>query len=95
MANTNPSPKARFQRIGKAIETHRALIERDDLERGIDYALLEYQRMLANMDQSANSAAACHFRMLGALEFLTVFRNLGETAQLPTIVQTPSLNHKA
>ena len=95
MANTNPTPKARFQSINQNIVAHRALIERPDFERACDVSLLEYQRKLSELDSSLNNAAACHFRILGAQEFLATLRGLAETPAAPKVVATPTLDHRA
>lgn len=92
MANANPTPKQRLQAEKKLIEAHRALLDRPELELGIDYAILEYQRILTETAQeNFNIAAANHFRMAGAMEFLRIFRGLGEMTSAPTIVDRDNL----
>lgn len=88
--NTNPTPKQRFQADKKAVENHRSLMQRDDLQRSIDFALLEYQHQVALRTNEQMSGSG-HFRMLGALEFIGQMKNLAETYQAPTIVDRDNL----
>lgn len=77
----------------KRISRHRDLMQSDDLQTSIDFALLEYQRQLATRVQES-MAGAGHLRMLGALEFLQTLKTLGE-ATVPSEVVTPKdLNHR-
>jgi hypothetical protein len=91
MAITNPTPKARFQSRKNNIEAHRRLIEQDAFDSGVDFALMEYQRTLAQQSANFNDAAANHFKITGALEFLQTLRNLAEMATRPTIVDKDNL----
>lgn len=90
----NPRPKTEFQLTPQYVQTHRALIERDDLRRGLKFALLEYQTTLCELQGDANMAAAKHFRLLGANEFINTFLLLGEMPK-PVIVEKPTnLDHR-
>jgi hypothetical protein len=93
----NPSPKTRFQENKNFVEQHRKLIERSDLQVSLDYAMLEYQKQLvATGSLGGNEAAASHFRMLGAHEFVQVFKLLAEQVQQPVPLKTvDNLNHRA
>ena len=64
------------------------------LERALDYALLEYQKVVA-MKTNEQLAATGHFRILGALEFIQTMKDLAESQVEPPKVITPSLNHRA
>jgi hypothetical protein len=75
------------------VETHRALIQRDDLQRGLDYALLEYDRILIEQRNDANTAAAGFFKIMGAHEFIQCLKTLAESPRLPTIVPDGNLRH--
>lgn len=91
---TNPSPKARFMGSKANVEAHRSLMQRDDLQHSIDFALLEYQRRVA-MITNEQLAATGHFRILGALEFIQTMKDLAESTPEPTKIIPPSLNHRA
>ncbi len=93
---TNPTPKARFQESGQNVSNHRDLIGSREFERATDFALLEYQRQLSMQDISnLNTAAAAHIKMLGAMEFLQVLRNLSEAPTVPRMAPlTDNLDHK-
>ncbi len=95
MTALNPSPKARFQADKKLIEQHNRLIERSDLQTSIDYALLEYQAQLTGIAAGGNEAAAAHFRLMGAHEFINIFKRLSEQHQEPIIQTLDNLNHRA
>lgn len=82
--NVNPTPKQKFQNIGSTITAHRDLMQNVDLNRSIDVALLEMQRRQGSVTSlDVASAATNHFKIQGALEFISILRNLGETAELP------------
>lgn len=89
----NPSPKARFMLTKAYVETHRNLIFRDDLQRGLDYALLEYQRVLCEQRSDMSGAAANHFKLMGAQELIHVLKTLAETPRMPTVVPEGNLKH--
>ena len=94
MAITNPTPKARFQQSKNAVEAHRRLIEQQAFDIGADFALMEYQRILSQSSTTFNDAAANHFKVTGAQEFLQTFRNLGEMPTRTTVVDKDNLQHK-
>lgn len=82
--NVNPTPKQKFQSVTIQVSAHRELMQNGDLNRSIDIALLEMQRrqgQVASLDVA--SAATNHFKVQGALDFVSILRNLGETAELP------------
>lgn len=91
--NVNPSPKTRFQSIKKNISDHRDMIASQTFQTSSDHALMEYAGILAKLP--LGEAAASHFKMMGAQEFLQTFRNMGEmpTPVSPRIVD--NLNHEA
>lgn len=76
----NPSPKLRFLQDEANAKAHHALIERDDLQRSLDAALMQYQLMLVFDAKDANAAAAAHFKIAGVHEFLHQFKYLAEQA---------------
>jgi hypothetical protein len=86
------SPRARFQQDAKVSGAFRDLIARTESERAIDYALLEFQRVLSEGTGSFNDAAANHFKICGAQEFVHVLKNLGEpTPPLTVVPKTANL----
>ena len=86
MPNYNPSPKAQFQAEKEIVSSHHRLIENHQFETSIHYALLHYQSLLAKGAGTFNDAAANHFKMTGALEFVQELRLLAEPQQKPTPV---------
>lgn len=93
--NVNPSPKARFQQASDNISKHRALISTHEFQRACDYALLDYQSTLAKQMTTANDAAANHFKITGALEFIQAMRTLGETIVHSEKKDQGNLDHRA
>jgi hypothetical protein len=91
MAITNPTPKARFQQSKINLQQHRQMIEQDAFDRACDFALMEYQRILSQQSTTFNDAAANHFKVTGAMEFLQQFRNLAEMSSQPKIVDRDNL----
>jgi hypothetical protein len=93
--NLNPTPKQDFLKSDLKVKQHMALIERDDLDTSLNAALLQYQLMLCSGSKDANEAAARHFKMAGALEFLNVFKYLGLREVQSESKIIGQLNHKA
>lgn len=93
--NLNPSPKLRFLSVESNTKSHYALIERDDLQRSLDYALAQYQLLLSLEAKDANAAAAAHFKITGALEFLHQFKYLGEMATPQKVTPAAKLDFNA
>lgn len=78
--NFNPSPKSVLQNDPNLVKIHRALVEREDLHKSINVALLQISREICELAPTdMGSCAAAHLRMLGAQEFVKVFLNLAET----------------
>lgn len=88
---TNPTPRQRFQQSAKTVSAHRELMQRPDLEAGMDFALMEYQRQLAQSVTTFNDAAANHFKITGALEYIQTLRNLAEPSALPSLPKQDNL----
>lgn len=75
----NPSPKSRFQENPQNVTKHRELMELPQVQRSLDAAMLQYQAALCNaMPSDINGAAAVGLRILGAQEFLAIFRLISE-----------------
>lgn len=94
MPNTNPSPKLRFLNDKVAVHAHREIMQSPSLQHSVDMALLEYQGIL-QLRTPPEAPAVGHLKMVGALEFLSVLKNLGEaTAPVPVVVDRDNLQHK-
>ena len=91
----NPSPKQRFLWNKKFLEDHRRIVFSDEIQRSLDYALLQYNSQLCEQNADANGAAANHFKMRGAMEFVHVLKNLSESPKPPTVYRDGNLNHEA
>lgn len=87
---TNPTPKQSFQESSDNISKHREMIVSRSFERGIQYALSEYQLFLSRANP--NEAMLSHFKHVGAQEFIAVLRNLAEKPQPIVVVPKPSDN---
>lgn len=79
---TNKTPKVRFMETAANIHKHRALVDSEDFQRGVDFALLQYQLDLANQISDGNSAVGVGLRIKGAQEFLFTLRNLSEMPKI-------------
>lgn len=95
--NVNPPPRQRFQETKTNISAHREMIQTPEFQRACDFALLQYQGQLAQQPLEANAmntAAVSHCKVIGALEFLDVFRKLAESPMMaPRIVDDGNLTH--
>ena len=84
--------KARFMSSPDNISKHRALVDSREFQRGVDFALLEYQDQLMDGVGDGNTAATVGFKLRGVHEFLRVFRLLSEpTRQLTTLAASDNL----
>lgn len=72
----NPPPKVRFQKQNGWIKAHQSLVDSDEFDRAVTFALLQYQRELAAAP--LNEAGACHMKMVGVQEFLRTLIYLSE-----------------
>ena len=90
----NPSPKARFISSKENITAHRALMDLNETQRALDYGLLEYMRVLCEQNADANGAAASHFKLRGAVEFVHLLKNLSETPGRLPPPPPDNLNHR-
>lgn len=94
---TNPSPKSRFQESNQNIATHRELVSSNPLQRALDFAMLHYQQNLYNMHDHTNPELSrlIGTKLVGAMEFIHVLRNLAETPTMPSPRADHNLNPKA
>lgn len=82
---TNPTPKQRFMESADNISRHRSMIDSREFQRGLDFALLEYQHQCMRLVNEPNSAASMGLRLRGVYEFLDVFRLLGENVKITAV----------
>jgi hypothetical protein len=79
----NPTPKERFQQVGTFMKRHHDLVDNEMFNTSTDFAMLQYQAQVGRQITDANSAMLAGLKLQGALEFLGVLKNLGETTVLP------------
>lgn len=89
--NTDPTPKTRFLALPDAVKHHRAMMEDRAFERGIDFALLQYQVELAGKCTDANAAMRTGLCLLGAQEFVHILKTLSETSKLSQVARNDNL----
>lgn len=94
MATKNPTPKETFLSNRALLEKHNSLLERPEFEAACHFGLLEYQRVLSQSTVPFQDAAANHYKMTGALEFLAVLKNLSSNPTRPTTVDRDNLQHQ-
>lgn len=89
------TPKERFTKDSERVEAHRFIVTHAQFEDSINTALLEFQQGLARGKMDVTQAAANHFQMSGALEFVRILKNLSEIPTTPRAPAMPTLNHNA
>lgn len=89
------TPKDRFTADKIRVEAHRLIVTHAQFEDSINTALLEFQQGLARGKMDVTQAAANHFQMAGALEFVRILRNLSEIPTATRAPAMPTLNHQA
>lgn len=73
----NPTPRDRFRSEKKWVEQHHDLLQRPELERAMDYVMLEHSRLLGQNAKADNAATG--LKLQGAIEFCNLFRTFTET----------------
>lgn len=92
--NLNPMPGDRFRDSPNSISEHRAMVESRPFQRAVDFAMLEYQAVLAREVQSAPTMAAGQgFKLCGVYEFIAVLKTISETPAIIRPVITGNLDH--
>jgi hypothetical protein len=94
----NPTPKSRFQESSDNVKKHRDLLDQPELQRGLDFSLLEYQRMLTvSVNPTATTftqeSIAAANRLAGAQEFIAVLKTLAEPPPVKNPQPSPNLIH--
>jgi len=77
------------------VQGHRSLMERHDLDLGLTTAMLEYQRQLCEQRTDMSGAAANHFKLVGAQEFLHVLKTLTEVPKILARDPVGNLSHNS
>lgn len=77
----NPSPKLRYVSNGQVVKAHREMTQSDTFQRAVDSAMLQYQFELSGQRVDGSGAAANHFKLTGALEFIHLLKCLAEPPQ--------------
>lgn len=93
--NVNPQPKARYLASAAIVQIHRKMMSDGSFQHALDTALLQYQGELAGQAVDGSGAAANHFKVVGALQFVNVLKNLSETPVIPKTVPVGNLQHQA
>ena len=85
--------------IKRCVDDHRELMQRPDVQLGLDYALGQMMwdkshgvNTLVPVD--GNAAAANYYMLLGAHEFIRVFKSLAESPQIIPPPPTDPMDHK-
>lgn len=91
--NINPSPKAKFLAIKQCVDRHAELVQRPDLQTGLEQAFLQFQWELCGgnlhlgTNATGNEAAASYYKLLGVHEFIRTFKLLAQ-APMPAKPET-------
>lgn len=76
------------------VKQHREMAASGTFQHGIKVALLEYQGLLCRGANDGNTAAANHFKAVGALEFANLLKTLAESPRIPApILDRDNLKH--
>jgi hypothetical protein len=90
--NYNINPKNEFLLDLKQAEAHRAVVQNPAVRKGLEVALAQMQRLIADTaPPEMGACAAAHLRCLGAHDLIETFYNLAETAQIAPRKDTTNL----
>jgi len=91
----NPSPKSRFMESADNISKHRAMVDRGEFQRALDYAMMQYVARISVNTETGTSASNM-FKICGAQEFAQELRLLADEWNPPVRRVLPqNLNHDA
>ncbi len=90
----NPSPRAKFMALADSVKKHHDMLDSQEFERAIHYSLLEYQRSLCEQKVDMTGAAANHFKLVGAQEFVHQLRYLAEPFKPNPVPVSGNLIHQ-
>jgi hypothetical protein len=83
------SPRERFQSVDLAVRAHHDMVDKPSFNAGADSALAQYVTNQIQGIHDLNSAAACGFRIQGAVDFLSLFKTLAEIPKPGTPESVP------
>jgi hypothetical protein len=86
--NKFPSAKARFIAYKPFCDAHIELLQKAEVQRGLDYALLEMVNNLCSTSADGNKAAANFYLIQGAVDFTKGFKTLAESVIVPKPVRS-------
>jgi hypothetical protein len=96
MVVTTPSPQARFLAIKHVVDAHRELLQRQDLQIGLDYAQQQLSwKLTEGGGIDANNAAARLYMLKGAHEFVRIFKTLTEVPKAPAQTKGDEMDHSS
>lgn len=88
------SPKQRFQLAQGSIAAHQSMVKSLAFEAGTDAAMNEYTDQLSRLRSGdMNAAATAGFKLAGAIEFLTVLKELADKPPKPQAPVKDNLDH--
>lgn len=90
----NLTPKGRFLQSPQYCKAHHNWVDSEIFNISMDYALLEYQRLISSKVTDQVTACAAGLKMQGVVEFIAVLRNLADQAAAVPRRQDPdNLQH--
>ena len=89
----NPNPKQRFLTAPGLIKAYTDVMIMPGTRISLDYALMQYQHRLA-APINDTVAAAAHFKMVGAMEFIDELLNLTTVRENPTLTKKETIDHR-
>jgi hypothetical protein len=97
----NPSPRTSFQESSDVVTKHRKLLDLPEFHRAIRFALLQYQRVLAESSPRElthpnymHAAAVCFNQLKGAQDFVDTLLKLSEPPAPVASKPSGELDHK-
>ena len=91
--NPLKTPKQRFQEYSQWIGEHRQMVDSIAFQRGLDYAMLQYQQQIAGSVTDSAGAGAAGLRLQGMVEFVNTLKNLSESSAAPVKRPDDNLKH--
>lgn len=78
-----PSPKKRFTDYKAYVDAHRELMQKPEVQRAFDFALMQMFHELSDASTDGNSAAQNQFKLIGAKMFINTVKTLAEQQVIP------------
>ncbi len=95
MVVTTPSPKSRFLAIKHCVEAHAELLQRQDLQIGLDYAEKQLTwELTKDGGVNGNDAASRFYMLKGAGEFVRIFKTMTEAPKAPAQTKADEMDHR-